>query len=393
MDLLRGVAALGVLLGHWKDAFFVDYNDAGSHSLFLRIFYGAAGLGHQWVIVFFVMSGFLVGGSVLRAKETGRWSWRIYLLTRLTRLYIVLMPALLLGGVLDWAGMHVHGSEGIYRGQSGMHALSSDVHLSLTAESFAANTAFLQTISLPGMKGKALTTFGSNGPLWSLSNEFWYYLAFPVLLNLIGGRRSLFARSACAVALLLWGWFVGSGIALLGVTWLLGVSLSLLPGPRWRGRWAGMLAIAVTTVCSGSFARYRSRAVDMGHSSLWNRSSAAGVYTRCSAQCPEFVYNLPGAFPDVDFSQGNSASSPRCPRMAHVAGECRSACSHSGLCADCVRSIRKEYGSFTQLDKTVCNWSNNALGSYGAYVLHERLEHKAGVTGETQGLDDENPDF
>jgi hypothetical protein len=25
--------------------------------------------------------------------------------------------------------------------------------------------------------------------------------------------------------------------------------------------------------------------------------------------------------------------------------------------------------------------------------LHERLEHKAGVTGETQGLDDENPDF
>jgi peptidoglycan/LPS O-acetylase OafA/YrhL len=249
LDLLRGVASLGVLLGHWKDAFFVDYNDAGSHSLFLRAFYGAAGLGHQWVIVFFVMSGFLVGGSVLRAKETGRWSWRIYLLTRLTRLYIVLMPALLLGGVLDWAGMHVHGSEGIYRGQSGMHALSSDVHLSLTAESFAANAAFLQTISLPGMKGKALTTFGSNGPLWSLSNEFWYYLAFPVLLILLGVRRSLFARSSCVFALLLWGWFVGSEIALLGVTWLLGVSLSLLPGPRWRGRWTGMLAIAGTTVC------------------------------------------------------------------------------------------------------------------------------------------------
>ncbi|MDR3792606.1 MAG: acyltransferase [Terracidiphilus sp.] len=249
MDLLRGVAALGVLLGHWRDAFFVDYQDAGSSSLLLRAFYGASGLGHQWVIVFFVMSGFLVGGSVLRAQETGRWSWRVYLLTRLTRLYIVLLPALLLGGVLDWAGMHVHGSESIYMGQSGMHALSSNVHSSLTMESFAANVAFLQTISPPGTQGKTFITFGSNGPLWSLSNEFWYYLAFPVLLILFKSRRSLFIRSICMVALLLWGWFVGSEIVLLGTTWLLGASLSLLPGPRWRGRWTGMLAMFGTAVC------------------------------------------------------------------------------------------------------------------------------------------------
>jgi len=37
-----------------------------------------------------------------------------------------------------------------------------------------ANVFFLQTITVP--------VYGSNSPLWSLANEFWYYLLFPLLL-------------------------------------------------------------------------------------------------------------------------------------------------------------------------------------------------------------------
>ena len=229
LDALRGFAAFSVLLNHWRDALFMDNREIGRHNPISATLYLAAGLGHQWVIVFFVLSGYLVCGSVLRAVDTGRWSWRGYLLARLTRLYIVLLPALLLGGALDWAGMHTAGTEAVYSGRSGMHALTVDVHTTLTGPTLAANSLFLQTLALPGMGGRKVSTFGSNGPLWSLSNEFWYYLAFPLLVLLLARTRSWRARAVCGAGLLAWGWVVGAEIALLGIPWLMGVLVTILP--------------------------------------------------------------------------------------------------------------------------------------------------------------------
>src|SRR5206468_11759198 len=109
---------------------------------------------------------------------------RSYLLARLTRLYIVLLPALLLGGALDQTGMHLAGTDTVYSGHSGMHALNVDVRATSGPTTLLANGLFLQTIALPGMHGQQVPAFGSNGPLWSLSNEFWYYMAFPLLVLL-----------------------------------------------------------------------------------------------------------------------------------------------------------------------------------------------------------------
>jgi len=67
---------------------------------------------------FLVMSGYLVGGSVLRSRKAGRWSWRSYLLGCLSRLYVVLLPALLLGGLIDWFGMRQAGAQVLYSGHS-----------------------------------------------------------------------------------------------------------------------------------------------------------------------------------------------------------------------------------------------------------------------------------
>ena len=36
-----------------------------------KVFYLATGLGHQAVMIFFVLSGFLVGGSVITAFQPG----------------------------------------------------------------------------------------------------------------------------------------------------------------------------------------------------------------------------------------------------------------------------------------------------------------------------------
>lgn len=116
---------------------------------------------------FFVMSGYLVGGSVLRSVHFGRWSWREYLVIRLTRLYVVLLPALLLGGAADWIGMHLTGDNAFYNGHTRMGSQHFDIHSTLTLLVLLGNGVFLQTISLPGMDGRAIPTFGTNEPLWS----------------------------------------------------------------------------------------------------------------------------------------------------------------------------------------------------------------------------------
>jgi len=35
------------------------------------------------------------------------------------------------------------------------------------------NLGFVQTVSVP--------VYGTNGPLWSLANEFWYYVMFSLI--------------------------------------------------------------------------------------------------------------------------------------------------------------------------------------------------------------------
>ena len=59
--------------------------------------YVLTGAGHQAVIIFFVLSGYLISGSIYRMISACRWSWRKYLTHRLVQLWIVPFPALLLG--------------------------------------------------------------------------------------------------------------------------------------------------------------------------------------------------------------------------------------------------------------------------------------------------------
>ena len=189
---------------------------APRQSLLVKLTYWATSgeIAHECVMVFFVLSGYLVGGSVLRMLANDRWSWREYLLRRGARLYTVLIPALILGCALD--GLSTHHAQ--Y--QQTLEKVDWSIN-SFGLIAAVGNLAFTQRI--------LVATFGSNAALWSLSNEFWYYIAFPFLALTLWPNRSLRSRLLSLIVLIAIGVFVGQTISLYGLIWLAGAAISFLP--------------------------------------------------------------------------------------------------------------------------------------------------------------------
>jgi peptidoglycan/LPS O-acetylase OafA/YrhL len=234
LDMMRGLAAVAVLVSHLRHLFLVDYSMLSSNRRgpALALIYFLTALGHQAVIIFFVLSGFLIAGSVIKAALDGSWSWQLYLINRTSRLYVVLIPALFLGLSLDRIGIALGG--GIYSGHLHNHVIDFSVIQRSGWLDLVGNALFLQDIWV--------RPFGSNAALWSLSYEFWYYLIFPFLVLAIFAERSVTRWSNAGAAALIFV-FVGKPITLYFVIWLTGAAINLLPQiPVGRGRLACTLA-------------------------------------------------------------------------------------------------------------------------------------------------------
>lgn len=215
-DLLRGIAALMVCAGHIRNFLFVDFGDVKNPNYFDKLFYFATGLGHQAVIIFFVLSGFFVGGAVWSQLKRDEFSWFEYILARLSRLWVVLIPALLVTWCFDSLGASLVNNSG-YDGRwkdllSSGPGVGVD-SITLSPLTMLGNVFFLQTIAVP--------VFGTNGPLWSLANEFCYYCVFPFIAIALYKRSkwSLFALTVMG------GLFatLPSGIQSGFIFWLMGV--------------------------------------------------------------------------------------------------------------------------------------------------------------------------
>ena len=78
LDIMRFVAAMAVMFEHWRGILFTDYKQIASSNITapVRAMYFLTDFGHQAVMVFFVLSGFLISSSVLRNMERSTWSWR-----------------------------------------------------------------------------------------------------------------------------------------------------------------------------------------------------------------------------------------------------------------------------------------------------------------------------
>jgi peptidoglycan/LPS O-acetylase OafA/YrhL len=103
LDLLRGLAALTVMAAHLRGDAFVEYGalPVSQHGVLAALFFGLTRQGYEAVIVFFALSGFLVGGQVLSRVRNRKFQIRDYAIDRSTRILIPLIPACLFTAAID----------------------------------------------------------------------------------------------------------------------------------------------------------------------------------------------------------------------------------------------------------------------------------------------------
>ena len=161
----------------------------------LPIFWRLSSLGNDAVMVFFVLSGFVIA-YVSHQKEK---TVKEYFASRFARLYSVAAPALLLTVVLDFIGSRIN-----YAIYDGWWFQADHPVWRLLANFFFVNELWFSSIR----------PF-SNGPFWSLGYEFWYYALFAAAYYLKGPRQYFLIAAI--------GLLVGPKILMLFPIWLLGV--------------------------------------------------------------------------------------------------------------------------------------------------------------------------
>lgn len=231
LDVLRGLAAIAVVLGHLRYLFFTRFADLAVQKAWVKLIYFFCAFGHVSVIVFFVLSGFWISMGAYRSvtsspSSSGGSALTHYAVNRLSRLYTVLIPALLLCGLLDGIGIHTPSLSYVYT-----HALPQFGDWipmdRFTWPIFAGNLFFLESVTVPA--------FGSNAPLWSLSYEFWYYVLCP-LLFVVALTRPWKPRVFSAILALALIWFLQGPVMNYSIIWSLGALAAWLGLSRMENR-------------------------------------------------------------------------------------------------------------------------------------------------------------
>jgi peptidoglycan/LPS O-acetylase OafA/YrhL len=238
--LLRWVSALVVVVGHARMSgrIIIGENDS---SLLRAVYHYLASHSHAAVIVFFVLSGYVIAHSCDKklARENG-YSFRDYFLDRWSRIYSVLLPALLLTLSLDLLGNLLWPT--IYH----YEALFPQSHLLLR---FLINLTSLQGIW--GFRAQ----FGSDSALWSIGYEFFYYMLFGVII----WRKQLFRKQwIFGGTVILMMLAIGPTVVSYSLIWLLGVAGYKIASrrPVSCSGWVA-LAVIAAVFASNHYLEYR----------------------------------------------------------------------------------------------------------------------------------------
>lgn len=164
LDFLRFSAALLVVFGHSR---LHAFGKTRSSELGVDLLGASIALltsfAHAAVIVFFVVSGFLVGGKLINSHRIDKQYLKNYFIDRASRIYTVSIPAIFFSFFLAIFLTQIYGQS---------YTLTKSVcnpsPFDLVATTFFLHAGF--------WKGHAC-----NGPFWSLDYEVFYYVWFAAL--------------------------------------------------------------------------------------------------------------------------------------------------------------------------------------------------------------------
>ena len=159
LDLIRFLAAFTVLLAHYRGAFFVEYRllPENQKNILSTLFFFLTRLGEESVLIFFVMSGLLVGGRAIEKILNNKVDVAKYILDRSVRILLPLFASIVLVVIIDLI--------------IGNRIPFLDILGSV--------------LSFQGL----FTDCYSNAPLWSLAYEIWFYVIMAGIMLLLKGKK------------------------------------------------------------------------------------------------------------------------------------------------------------------------------------------------------------
>lgn len=159
-----------ILIGHARCELFATYTELNveSQNLFTQLFFAGIGWSSEALAIFFVMSGFLVGGPLLqrlhnaiggdKTEQECKAHLKRFTIGRLARIFVPLFFSTLFAAVVKLIGH----------------------------DSFSWFDALLNVF---GLQGVLASDFG--GVYWSLAYEIWFYFLLVAILMLFCGRKWL----------------------------------------------------------------------------------------------------------------------------------------------------------------------------------------------------------
>lgn len=175
LDWVRFLAAFAVFLFHLRLYVFESYDRfAPAHKTPLVIaWFAVTHFGGEAVLIFFALSGYLVGGGLIERVRAGSFRPRAYAIDRATRLMVPFLPAMAAAVVLQW----------------------------LNHEPISASVVIGNLLSLQGVLVPVQPYLGVD---WSLAYEFWFYvLGGAIAACLLTARWRIAAIAVAMVAFLI----------------------------------------------------------------------------------------------------------------------------------------------------------------------------------------------
>jgi len=253
---LRWVAALAVAVSHIRNHVLVDFPAIDGPGPMAFAVYALSGYGHAAVVVFFVISGYLVGGKAveLYVDPEIEESWKYFLVDRFSRIFIVLWPSLVLSAAIVSFVVHVLPDAPFAISTDWDSAWLGPISKDMSPEPWLYAALLINETVGP--------TIFVNSPLWSLAYEWFYYMAALAIVLLvrrvfISATAILFAYVALLIIVVLMS---KPAIIMGGIVWTMGLVAKIASDRRWLGGRASLLAGIALTI--GALAYSRTHVVD-----------------------------------------------------------------------------------------------------------------------------------